>query len=366
MTVVKNKLSLAFVISLLAFCFGQNAAAQTFTIDTDIYTLRNNAIPHFRYHYDDYFQYVPAGVMVGLKAMGHESRSSWEQMLVSDAFSAAIMAAAVNGVKYSVGRLRPDGTRYNSFPSGHTATTFMSATMLYKEYGWRYPALSIGGYTIAAVTGVSRIMNNRHWLTDVIAGAAVGIGSVHLGYYLGDLLFGEKHKYDGYVKPTFAYDSSEEHYVAELMFARRFVLGSDEATLPFRGSLAGVSMDVPVVPGIGVTARTSANTLIYQWGASTSTVYNALAGGYYNWHFAKRFELQGKALAGYAWQDARSTALGYRAVSGWDLCAGLGISLMLDSNFRLKAFSEFETMNRRGPGPWLNSVVLGFSSAWSW
>ena len=70
--------------------------------------------------------------MVGMKACGYESRSSWGRMLVSDAFSAAIMAGAVNGIKYSVGRLRPDGSRYNSFPSGHTATAFMTASMLHK------------------------------------------------------------------------------------------------------------------------------------------------------------------------------------------------------------------------------------------
>ena len=67
----------------------------------------------------------------------------------------------------------------------------MSATMLYKEYGWRSPWFSIGGYTIAAATGVSRILNNKHWMTDIAAGAAVGIGAVHLGYYLTDLIFKE-------------------------------------------------------------------------------------------------------------------------------------------------------------------------------
>ena len=152
--------------------------------DTDIHAIRNSCIPGFHYSYDDYLQYGPAGVMLALKASGYESRSSWGRMLTSDALSVAVMSAAVNGVKYSVGRLRPDGSRHNSFPSGHTATAFMTATMLHKEYGWKSPWFSIGGYTAAAVTGVSRLMNNRHWMTDVMAGAAIGIGSVHLGYTL--------------------------------------------------------------------------------------------------------------------------------------------------------------------------------------
>ena len=105
-------------------------------------------------------------------------------MFVSDVFSVGAMAVTVNGLKYTIKRMRPDGSRRNSFPSGHTATAFMTATMLHKEYGWRSPWFSIGGYTAAAVTGVSRLLNNRHWMTDIAAGAAIGIGSVHLGYFI--------------------------------------------------------------------------------------------------------------------------------------------------------------------------------------
>ena len=73
--------------------------------------------------------------MLGLKACGVESRSSWGRMLTSDAFSAALMAIAVNSLKFSCNVMRPDGSTRNSFPSGHTATAFMTATMLHKEYG---------------------------------------------------------------------------------------------------------------------------------------------------------------------------------------------------------------------------------------
>ena len=358
---------LIYIINFSIMLFMQSPLlGQTSTnhsIDTDIHALRNNVIPDFRYHYDDYLQYAPAGIMVGLKACGYEGRSTWAGMLVSDAFSAAIMAAAVNGVKYSVGRLRPDGSRHNSFPSGHTATTFMTATMLHKEYGWRSPWFSIGGYTVAAVTGISRIMNNRHWLTDVVAGAAVGIGAVHLGYYLTDLIFKDKHIKEGYIDPEFFYDPSMKHYVAEMIFARRFIL--NEADAPFRGSMAGVSVDIPVIPGIGITTRATASSLICK-DSGIASVYNALAGGYYNLHFAKRFELQAKALGGYAWQSDRSTASAFSPVSGLDVCAGLGLSFMLDSNFKIKAFAEYETMQRGGSSPWFHSLLVGFGTAWLW
>lgn len=366
---------ISIIVGMLLCSLSSDAQTNArYNIDTDIYTLRNDVIPDFQYHYDDWVQYAPAGVMIGLKAFGYESRSSWGRMLVSDAFSAATMAIAVNGLKYSVSRLRPDSSKRNSFPSGHTATAFMTAAMLSKEYGWRSPWYSIGGYTAAAFTGIFRILNNRHWLTDVVAGAAIGIGSVHLGYYLADLIFKDRQMYDGYVKPEFTFDPTVKHYVAEMIFARRFILGEDTGSnhLPFRGSMAGISVDIPIVPGMGVTMRTSANAFIYKSEETsslphmTSSVYNLLAGGYYNLHFAKRLELQGKALAGYAWQDSRSMVAGSNTVSGWDVCAGLGLSFMLDNNFKVKVFSEYESMQRRGYAPWLSSITTGFSTAWSW
>lgn len=358
------------------------------SIDTDLHALRNCIVPGFHYSYDDYLQYAPAALTLGLKACGYESRSGWGRMIVSDAFSAAIMAGAVNGLKYSVGRLRPDGSRRNSFPSGHTATAFMTATMLHKEYGWRSPWFSIGGYTAAAVTGVSRILNNRHWLSDVIAGGAIGIGSVHLGYFITDRIFKEKGLYDGYVDPEFYYNPAEKHYVAELVFGRRFILGGAgykaAGTLPVRGSLAGLSADVPLAPGTGLTARASSSSLTFE-SSEVIPLYSTMAGGFYNFHFAKILELQVKAMAGYAWSGrgyldsemvdmatgksggevtdrVRVPSLG----AGVALGAGVGLSLITDNNFKIKAFADLESMSLDNTQPWLSTLVLGFSTAWFW
>ncbi len=128
--------------------------------------------------------------MLGLKIGGIQGRSSWGRMLVSDAFSASLMAIAVNTLKHTVKVMRPDGSNRHSFPSGHSATAFMTATMLHKEYGMtRSPWYSIGGYTAATLTGLSRQMNNKHWLSDVLVGAGIGILSTEVGYYLADLIF---------------------------------------------------------------------------------------------------------------------------------------------------------------------------------
>lgn len=136
--------------------------------------LRNDYMPSFSRHYDDYMQYLPAAVMLGMKIGGIESRSSWSRMLVSDAFSAILMGSVVNTLKRTTLVTRPDGSDRHSFPSGHTATAFMTATMLNKEYGYKSPWIGIGAYTVAAGTGMMRMANNKHWLSDIMVGAGSG------------------------------------------------------------------------------------------------------------------------------------------------------------------------------------------------
>lgn len=158
--------------------------------------LRDAYTPTFKHEYDDYLQYAPAAAMLIMKACGMKGRSSWGRMIVSDAFSVALMAAIVNGTKYSVSTMRPDNSRRNSFPSGHTATAFMAAHLLHKEYGDVSPWISVGGYTVATAVGVSRMLNNRHWISDVLAGAGIGILSVEFGYLFADLIFKGKGLYN--------------------------------------------------------------------------------------------------------------------------------------------------------------------------
>ena len=147
-------------------------------------------LTNFKSSIDDYSQYFGPVMTVGLKAFGYEGRSNWTRFLVSAGMSWAIMGAIVNTVKYSAKEMRPDGSTANSWPSGHTANSFVGATVLHKEYGLtRSPWFSIAGYGIATATGVMRVLNNRHWISDVMSGAGIGIFSAELGYALGDLIF---------------------------------------------------------------------------------------------------------------------------------------------------------------------------------
>jgi membrane-associated phospholipid phosphatase len=86
--------------------------------------------------------------------------------------SLAISEALTQTLKYATQRERPDGSNKHSFPSGHAADTFAFATALERHLNWRY---SVPAYAFASYVAMSRLPANRHWLSDVVFGASVGI-----------------------------------------------------------------------------------------------------------------------------------------------------------------------------------------------
>ena len=75
-------------------------------------------------------------------------------------------------IKASTGRERPDGANHRSFPSGHASASFASATVLQRHYGWK---AGIPAYAGAGLVAASRLNESRHYLSDVVFGAALGI-----------------------------------------------------------------------------------------------------------------------------------------------------------------------------------------------
>ncbi len=133
---------------------------------------------------DDYIQYLPAVTNFGLSVIGIEGKHNFKDKLIITATAALIMGTVVTVTKYTVKEVRPDGSTANSFPSGHTANAFMEADLLYQEYKDVSPWYGISGYIVAISTGVLRIQNNRHWLTDVASGAGIGILSAKAAFWL--------------------------------------------------------------------------------------------------------------------------------------------------------------------------------------
>jgi len=131
---------------------------------------------------DDYLPFVPLATMFGFKLAGMKSRSDLLNQMIITAKSEMLMTAIVTSMKYFIHDMRPDGSADNTMPSGHTALAFVSATLLDMEYRDTSPWISVGGYLCAATTGYLRVANNRHWASDVLIGAGIGIASVKLVY----------------------------------------------------------------------------------------------------------------------------------------------------------------------------------------
>lgn len=158
---------------------------------------------------DDFSQYAPAASVYALNAFGVKGKNNMRDRSVIFVTSYAIMATTVLGLKSIVHEERPDASSNNSFPSGHTATAFAGAEFLWQEYKDKSIWYGIAGYAVATGTGLFRIYNNRHWLTDVAAGAGIGILSTKLAYwmnpYITKKLFGSssESKSTSMVKPFY-------------------------------------------------------------------------------------------------------------------------------------------------------------------
>jgi len=140
--------------------------------------------PHKLLPVDDYLQYAPAAAVYALNLAGIKGLNNFRDRTMIYLMSDIILNVAVSGGKSITHELRPDESNYLSFPSGHTAHAFASAEFLRQEYKDVSPWYGYAGYAVAAATGYLRMYNNRHWLSDVAAGAGVGIASTKLAYWL--------------------------------------------------------------------------------------------------------------------------------------------------------------------------------------
>lgn len=134
--------------------------------------------------YDDYFQYTPIVAVYALDMGGLKAKHNIRDRTIVMATSYLLMSATIQTMKHSINVQRPDGSNMKSFPSGHTATAFTGSHILFKEYKDSCPWIGVGAYAIATATGILRMTNNKHWLSDVITGAGIGILSAEIAYVI--------------------------------------------------------------------------------------------------------------------------------------------------------------------------------------
>jgi len=87
------------------------------------------------------------------------------------AFSLGAAQLVTSGLKGVILEERPDGSNDNSFPSGHTSISFAAAATLEKRYGWQ---VGIPAHVVAAFVGLARVEARKHYVHDVVVGAAIG------------------------------------------------------------------------------------------------------------------------------------------------------------------------------------------------
>ena len=134
---------------------------------------------------DDYTRHVPLAAAYALMATGHRGARSAVGFTLIYLVAHELDEGVVSHLKRLAAEARPNNPAdLSSFPSSHTAQAFLTATLLHEQYGRQYPWVSVSGYAVAAATGTMRVLGNKHWATDVLAGAAIGFLSAETVWHL--------------------------------------------------------------------------------------------------------------------------------------------------------------------------------------
>ena len=136
----------------------------------------------YRNHIDDFLQWAPYLEIPAVLLAGVESRSDRLNLALVVVKSEVIMLSTVYVIKTLTHIQRPDSSDNLSFPSGHTAQAFLAASIVHAEFRDKSQWYGVGAYALASSVAAFRMINNKHWESDVVAGAGVGILSAHLAY----------------------------------------------------------------------------------------------------------------------------------------------------------------------------------------
>ncbi len=137
---------------------------------------------------DDQLRHLPAYTTLGLSVLGVKGEHSTLNQAVLFALSYTLNNTITSNLKRITRVERPQGNSFDSFPSQHTSAAFSAARFLDKEYGAQSIWYRVGGYTVATGVAGLRVAKDNHWLSDVLAGAGVGMLSTEIVYRVYPLL----------------------------------------------------------------------------------------------------------------------------------------------------------------------------------
>ena len=197
-----NPYSLIPPVVLIAYGVSSFVIHPVRRFDYYIYDEITKSDPNFHSRAESYFQFAPIVAVYGLNLAGDEGKNRFIDRTALLALSGGFLAVSGYATKYSTHRLRPNGSDYLSFPSGHTSIAFMGAEFLSQEYSQKSVWYGVAGYTLAATTGVFRLYNRDHWFSDVVAGAGFGILSTKAAYLIYPYLRRKLTRTDKYGRKT--------------------------------------------------------------------------------------------------------------------------------------------------------------------
>lgn len=151
-----------------------------FYINAEIREEQKENLSAFEAKADDVLQFGPIAEGYMLHLAGFKAKDGLGQATWKLAKAELLMMGLVTASKHFTQSRRPDSGKLNSFPSGHTAQAFLAASFLHEEFGDHHPLISISGFAMATAVGTMRVLNGRHWATDVLAGAGFGMLSWQL------------------------------------------------------------------------------------------------------------------------------------------------------------------------------------------
>lgn len=170
--------------------------------------LQSNANRFFGQYFhtsaDNYLPFVPVAQIYLGKTFGFKPKNDFQHQTINIIVANAIGASVFTTLKYTVKEERPDQSDDLSFPSGHTSIAFTNAALLYYEYKDSNVWYASSGFLFATATGILRIANNRHYTSDVLTGAGIGLASGLIVSYWNpfkSVTFGKKKKTTAYVFP---------------------------------------------------------------------------------------------------------------------------------------------------------------------
>ncbi len=146
------------------------------TVKTDFYT---NA--------DDYLVLTPGVIAIAANIAGIKAKNHWFDQGKNVFIAVTSTYLITTGLKQIFHKTRPDLSNNYAMPSGHSALSFAAATVLYEEYKDSNQTIAYSGFATSSAVVYLRMANNRHWISDTLVGAGIGIAVAKLVYLIEPL-----------------------------------------------------------------------------------------------------------------------------------------------------------------------------------